>query len=238
MSRSRRLAGLTEELRRSDNTPGDKVLRIVQRGLVTLRLTPRVEVNRCVLVELTAPPPATRGFADLVVRRAEESELDAVCAIDAADPALVRRRFAQGDLGFVGQLDDELVCHTWFHRGPTPFEEDRSTFTLWGVDASTFWSFHGVARKEFRSSGLFAKLFQVALRQLFQEHGAKRVQGCIHHVNDASRAMHTRLGFTVPGMVTTVALPSHKWVRWDGQGRTRSWLVERDGDFTLSIPPA
>jgi hypothetical protein len=190
------------------------------------------------VVELTTPPRATRGFADLVVRRAAENELDAVCAIDAADPALVRERFAQGDLGYVGQLDAELLCHTWFHRGPTPFAEDRSTFALWGVDASTFWSYHGVARKDVRTSGLFAKLFQVALRELFQDHGAKRVLGCIHHVNDASRAMHTRLGFTVPGTVTTVAFPTHKWVHWDGPPRARSWLVERNGNFTLSIPPA
>lgn len=238
MTLSRRLAGLTDELRRPDNSPGDKALRITQRGLTSLRLAPHVEVNRCVVVELTAPPQATRGFADLQVRRATEGELDAVCAIDAADRALVRRRFARGDLGYVGQLDDELLCHTWFHRGPSPFEEDRSTFALWGVDASTFWSYHGVARKEFRTSGVFAKLFQVALRELFQEHGARRVLGCIHHVNDASRAMHARLGFTVPGMVTTVALPTHKWLQWEGRGQSRSWLVARNGDFTLSIPEA
>jgi hypothetical protein len=233
----RPLAGVMEELRRPGVTPGDRLFRITQRTLRSTRVAPHVDVNRCIIVDLTTPPKIARGFSDLVVRRGEERDLPALCTIDGTPNELARARLARGDLAYVGEIDRDLVCHTWVHRGPTPFDEERRMFALWEVGASAFWSYHGVALPEFRSSGVFAKLFQTVLRELFEIHGARRVQGFIHHTNEPSIAMHARLGFEVLGTVTAIASPTHKWVRWESPGIVRHWLLRRGSDFTLSFPP-
>ena len=238
MTLSRRLAGLNEELRRPGVSPADRLLRITQRTLHSTRLSPHVNLVRCLIVDLDAPPRATRGFSDLVVRRALERDVPRLCAIDAMAPELARARLARGDLAYVAELDDELLCHTWFHPGPAPFDEERRIFAVWDVPSSTFWSYHGVARPEYRTSGAFAKMFQVALRELFEAHGARHVQGFIYHENEPSRAMHARLGFSEIGTVTAFALPTHKWLRWESPGVSRQWLLPRDSDFVLAFPPA
>lgn len=246
MTRGRRFAGVVEELRRPGVTTGDRLFRLTQRTLRSTGLAPHVDVNRCVIVDLTAPPKVARGLSDLVVRRGEERDVPAFCAIDATPHELARARLARGDIVYVGQLDGELVAHTWFHHGPTPFEEERRLFAVWQLDASTFWSYHGVALPEYRTSGVFAKLFQIGLRELFEKEGAKHVQGFIHHWNEPSIAMHLRLGFVVIGTVTAVVLPTHKWVRWESADgardraprAVRQWLLRRGSDFALSFPPA
>jgi hypothetical protein len=232
------LAGVVEELRREGVSPGDRLLRLAQRTLRSTGLAPHVDVNRCVIIDLTAPPKVASGFSDLVVRRGEERDVPAVCAIDATPQALARARLARGDVVYVGEIDGALVCHTWFHRGPAPFDEERRLFAVWRLDASTFWSYHGVALPEYRTSGVYAKLLQVALRELFDNERASHVQGFIHHWNEPSIAMHARLGFSILGTVTAVALPTHKWLRWEGPGISRRWLLRRGSDFALSFPPA
>lgn len=232
-----RLESLAKELKRTDTSPGDKLVHVANRGLVALRLTPRVEATRRLIVELAVPPKAPRGLSDLIVRRGGEGDVAALCSIANADPGLVRARLARGDLVYVGQIDEELLCHTWFHQGPTSFDEERLSCASWALEASTFWSYDAVARVEWRSSGVFAKMFQVALREVFDVHGARRVQGFIFHVNRPSLSMHARLGFSVLGVVTTVALPGVKWLRWEGSGVTRQWLLPRASDFALSLPP-
>ncbi len=233
----RKLASFTAEMRRPGTSHGDRLVHAAGRSLHLLGLAPRVDVTRRIIVEISTPPPPPRGFADLVVRRGNEGDIDGLCSIVGEDPAVLRRRFAYGDLVYVGQLGDQLICHTWFHPGPTPFEEERLACASWALDATTFWSFDAMTRPDFRSMGVFVKLFQLALREVFELHGAHRVQGFIYQANSASLAVHARLGFKAIGTVTTVVLPGLKWLQWKGSGRSRQWVLPRGSDFALQLPP-
>jgi RimJ/RimL family protein N-acetyltransferase len=233
----KKLANFTAEMRRPGISHGDRVVHVAGRSLRTLGLAPRVDVTRRIIVEISTPPPPPRGFADLVVRRGNEGDIGGLCAIVGEDPAVLRRRFSRGDLVYVGQLEDQLICHTWFHAGPTPFEEERLACASWALDATTFWSFDAMTRADFRSTGVFVKLFQLALREVFELHGARRVHGFIYHNNSASLALHARLGFSAIGTVTTVVFPGVKWLRWKGSGRARHWVLPRGSDFALQLPP-
>jgi hypothetical protein len=235
VSVARKLVDVAREFRSPRGSRADALVRLADRGLAAAGLSAHASVARCAVVELTKPPARRRGLADLVVRRATRGDLEHLCAVDATDPALVLARFERGDLAYLGLLDDYVLCHTWFHRGPTPFDEDRATFASWALDASTFWSYHGVARPEARSSGVFVKLFQAALRETFEVHGGARVRGFIHRSNAASLAMHAHLGFAVVEDVTAVGAGGVKWVRWERGGRVRHWIVGRKGD--LALPP-
>jgi hypothetical protein len=237
MTLGKKMTSFAAEMRRPGSSPSDRLIYAVGRTLHLLRLAPRVDVTRRIIVELSAPPKASRGFADLLVRRGTESDIARLCAIAGEDPAVLARRFSRGDLAYVGQLEDQLICHTWFHAGPSAFEEERLGCASWALDPTTFWSFDAMTRAEFRSTGVFVKLFQTSLREVFELHGARRVQGFIYHTNHASLSMHARLGFAVIGSVTTVALPGVKWLRWEGSGRRRQWLLPRGSDFALQMPP-
>jgi hypothetical protein len=226
-----------EELSRRDISPGEKLVHIADRATYTFRLSPHVAVSRRLMVQLTAPPQLFRGLRDLVVRKATLEDLQPLATIDDTDAALVRARFARADLAFVGESEGEVLCHTWFHRGPSPFEEDREVAAAWALDGSTFWSYNGAATVEARSSGVFVKVFQVALRELFLEHGASRVQGFILDTNRISLLMHERMGFAVLGSFSTVALPGVRWHRWAGDGTVRQWLEPRTGGDPLWLPP-
>jgi hypothetical protein len=236
MTLARKLAGLAQELKQ-DGPVAERLFRVARRSTHSLGLSPALSVERGVIVETRQPPQRTRGLADLLVRRAQERDIVAIAAIDNRDAALFRTRLANGDLVYLGQLDDDIVCATCFHRGPTPFDEERGIYARWALeDASTFWSYDAMARLEIRSLGVVAKLFETALREVFEVHGARRVMGCIHDWNHLSLTLHERLGFTTIGRVTTVGLPGLKWLRWESGGRTRRWLLPRNGDFAL--PPA
>lgn len=230
------LATLRGELLRDDASPGEKALHVAER--VTARLRPHVAVSRRLVFELTSPPTVNRNLRDLIVRRGREEDLAPLAGIDDTAPSLVRERFARGDLAYVAALDDEILSHTWFHRGPTPFSEDRIHCADWALEPSMFWSYNGAATPEARSSGIFVKMFQTALRELFVEHGATRVQGFIRDSNTQSVMMHERMGWTRLGVISTVAVPGWKWLRWDGSGVTRQWLVPRASEFALRMPPA
>jgi hypothetical protein len=233
-------SGLRDELARTDNRPIDKVLRIAQRGVGSFGLAPAISVTRRMIVELDQPPKAFRGMRDLVVRRGSEraGDVAALAAIDDTPQPLVRARLARGDLAYVAQLGDDLLGHTWFHGGPTPFDEDQRSCARWALPAATFWSFNGAARIDARSSGVFVKLFQNALREMFEVHGARAIQGFIHDTNHASLTMHERMGWRVLGSIVAVAVPGAKWLRWDGGGTTKQWLVRRDSPLALSLPPS
>jgi L-amino acid N-acyltransferase YncA len=88
-----------------------------------------------------------------------------------------------------------------------------------------------------RASGVFVKLFQEALRDVFEVQGAKRVQGFIRDTNDRSLTMHERMGFSTLGAMVTVAVGGVKWLHWRGGGRTRQWLLPRNSVRALSLPP-
>jgi hypothetical protein len=236
MTLARKLVGIADELRQ-ESSPSEKLFRLAQRGAHSLGLAPALTINRCVIVQLTEPPKLTRALSDLVIRRAEERDVPALAAVDNRDAALFRARLGRGDMVYLGQLDGGVICHTCFHRGPTPFEEERATFAPWALeDASSFWSYDASALPEARSSGVVAKLFQVALREVFELHGGRRVRGFIHDRNHPSLILHDRLGFTVIGKVTAVGLSGVKWVRWESGGHARQWLLPRNSDFAL--PPA
>jgi hypothetical protein len=232
-----RLRNLSDELRR-DAPLAERLVHVGDRLTNALHLAPHVRVSRRIVFEITAAPPQFRGMRDLVVRRGDARDLRALATIDDTDPELVLERFARGDFAYVGQLGDAILCHTWFHRGPQPFSEDRYACADWALDADTFWSYNGAAAATARSSGVFVKLFQQALRELFTDHGAKRVQGFIHDTNRPSITLHERMGFQRLGTLSTVALPGVKLLRWEGDGITRHFLARRDGDFALHLPPA
>ena len=236
MTLARKIAGLTEELRRRDNTPVDKLFRVAQKTARALHLTPGLNIARCVIVECTQPPKATRGLSDLRVRRGEERDVAALADVDKRDPDFFRARLAKGDFVYLGQLGGQVLCHTWFHRGPSSFEEERAVFAPWALDASSFWSYDAMTRLEARRFGVAAKLLQVALGDIFALHGAQRVRGFIYDDNHPSLILHQRMGFTTLGTVTALALPGVKWVRWESGGARRQWLLRRNSEFAL--PPS
>jgi hypothetical protein len=225
------------ELARTDVTTSDKLLLVTQRTLDVTGLEPRVAVSRRVIVEIRSPPKPFRGMRDLVVRRGTVRDLDALTTIDDTPPQLVRDRLARGELAYVGEVDGDILCHTWFHPGPLPFDEDRSSCTSWGLDDDTYWSFNGASRADARASGVFVKLFQEALRDVFEVHGAKRVQGFILARNRQSLIMHERLGFTILGSLFTAAVGPLKWLQWTAGSTRRQWLLGRHEPEPLSFPP-
>jgi hypothetical protein len=232
----RKLEGLARELR-EDSPASEKLFRVAQKGLRSLGLHPAFSIERCVIVELRQPPKATRGLSDLLIRRATERDIPALVKLDNRDAGLLKTRLDRGDLLYLGQLGEDVVCCTCFYRGPAPFDDERSSIARWALGAaSTFWSYDAMAPLEMRSAGVVAKLFQVALRELFEAHGCRLVRGFIHDWNQPSLMLHQRLGFTTTGRATAVAVPGLKWLRWETSGRGRQWLLPRNSDFAL--PPA
>ena len=238
MTLAKKLSVVTEELKRKGNSPSDKVLRIAQRGMLSVGLSPRVNLARCVIVELVKAPEIGRGLSDLDVRRAGPDDIPGLCAVVGAEDSLFRARLGRGDLGFVGAIDGEILCYTWFHPGPTSFEEDSTIFAPWAVEESAFWSYDAMTRPDARTSGVFVKVFKTALRDLFAVHGARRVQGFIHHTNEMSLTVHQRLGFATVGSVTALALPGVKWLHWENRGKSHQRLLSRDSDFALRFSSA
>ncbi len=236
MTLRRKFAVLAQVLK-EETSAGDKLFRVAQKSLHSFGLAPTFSVERCVIVEATEPPKATRGLADLVVRHAQPADFSALAALDNRDPQLFRTRLDRGDFVFAGLLDNEVVCFTCFHRGPTPFDDERALFARWTVeDATTFWSYDAMAPLEMRAAGVVAKLFQIALREIFEVHGGRLVRGFIYDWNQPSRILHERMGFTTTARVTAFGVPGLKWLRWESGGQKRQWLLPRNSDFAL--PPA
>ena len=201
-----------------------------------LRLPGVFSVEQCVLVETDHPPPATRGLKDLSIRVATAPDVTALAALDERNPEQFERRLARGDVIYLGELEREVVCATCFHVGPAPFDEEQTLYARWRLgDAATYWSYDAMARTEVRSLGVVAKLFEVALGQLFRERGARRIRGFIHHWNAPSRMLHERLGFRTLGTLTAIGIPGLKWLRWNDGGSRRTWLVPRGSP--LAFPP-
>src|SRR5438309_4739497 len=135
MTLARKFAGLARELKRPGVTTGDKLLRVAQGAVSSLGLSPGLSIRCCVIVETVRPPAQTRrGLSDLNIRRGELRDLPALIAVDNRDPALFRARLERGDLVYLGEVGGDVLCHTWFHRGPTPFDEERSIYSRWAVD--------------------------------------------------------------------------------------------------------
>jgi RimJ/RimL family protein N-acetyltransferase len=235
----RKIDRLRGELRRTDLSGRDRAVWLSERALKSWSLWPAVAVGREVVYELAAPPTAFRGLRDLSARRATPRDADAMAGLvpdDPTDPALIRSRLAAGDVAFVGDLEGRLLAHAWFHPGPEPFREDAELYGSYAIDRGTWWSYHAVAVPEARSSGLFIKVFQTALRSLFLDAGAARVLCGVKTTNRPSVAMHERLGFRLLGILESMLVPGLRWVRWTGAGGTRHWVRSRSVPL-ITFPP-
>lgn len=237
VSSDRARRALEAVLQREDLSRSDKAVLLLGRALARAHLQPRVFLGRQVFYQLDRPPAITRGLRDLIVRPGNLQDLPALCAIEDTPAALVRARLDRGDLVFVGQLGGDLLCHTWFHGGPAPFAEDAGAWARWRLGADDFWSYAAAATTEARSSGVFVKVFQTALCALFREHGAARVVCMVRRVNRPSVLLHERLGFVRQGVLTTLALPGIKALRYVDATQTRLWIARREGGLTLPVPP-
>jgi len=241
MSRAirRRLDRLRGQVARTDLAPSDKAVMLSESALKACYLWPRVSVGRAAIYELTVAPAAFRGFNDLSVRRGTLEDVDRLAGMlpeDPTDPALIRARFAAGDVVFVGELEGQLLAHSWFHAGPAPFHEDTNLYGSFVIGAGDWWSYHAVVVSEARTSGVFIKVFQSALRSMFQDSGAKRIVCAVKTTNRASVAMHDRLGFGRIATVGSVLVPGLRWVRWSAAGGAHNWLRRRSSPPLLSIP--
>lgn len=232
-----RVREIQHDLQRTDLSSGDKAVMAARRVLGACHLDQHVWVGRQVFFELREPPKIMRGLRDLVVRRGHPGEIDALHRIDGDPPSLIRQRFLRGDLLFVGQLDGELLCQTWFHRGPQAFDEDTLRWATWDLEQGTFWSYAAAANQLARTSGVFVKVFQTALCSLFNEAGTRRVVCMVKHLNDASMTMHERLGFRRIGIMTHALVPGLKWLRWDDEQEHESWLGLAGAELILPVPP-
>jgi hypothetical protein len=241
MSRAirRRLDRLRGQVARTDLGPSDKAVMLSESALKACLLWPRVAVGRAAIYELTAPPAAFRGFSDLSVRAGTLEDVDRMAGMlpeDPTAPALIRARFAAGDAVFVGELEGQLLAHSWFHAGPVPFHEDTDLYGSFVIDPGDWWSYHAVVVSEARTSGVFIKVFQSALRSIFLDSGAKRILCAVKTTNRASVAMHDRLGFRRIGTIGSVLVPGLRWLRWSAEGGARNWLRPRSSPPLLSIP--
>ena len=233
-----KLARLRSELARRDLPFPDQAINVVEMSLKAMHLWPKVLVGREVFYELRCPPPEFRGLRDLTARRGTPADADAICAVDATDPALVAGRFAQGDLVFLGELDGRILAHVWFHRGPTPFVEDEPEYPSWDVPAASYWSYHAISVPEARASGVFVKVFQLGLRALFLEHGADLVRCRVKSTNLASIALHERMGFRRLGTLSVFSIAGLCGLHWDGAAGPR-WFQQRlRPGRILELPPA
>ncbi len=232
-----KLTVLLSQLRRADYSVADKAVLVTQRVLSGVRLNEHLTVSRQVAYEVQAPPKVMRGLRDLVVRQGDLGDLDGICEVERTDPLLVRERFDRGDVVFVGQLGGQVLCHVWFHRGPHPFQEDQAIYASFELSRDCFWAYAAAATMEARASGVFVKVFQTALQDLFLNQGAQRVQCLVRHVNDRSVLLHERLGFRRVGVFTGVLVPGLKWLHWDGPMESRTWVMLRTSELLLPIPP-
>ncbi len=236
MTLARMREGRTFE-QKQDDSAAERVFQLVRKAAHSLRLSPVLSVERCIVVELRNPPVATRGLSDLVIRLAQPGDIPALVKLDNREAGVLQARLDRGDLIFLGQLDQEVVCCTCFHRGPTPFDDERDSIARWALDdATTYWSYDAMAPLAMRSAGVVAKLFQFALHEVFDVRGGRLVRGFIHDWNRPSLMLHQRLGFSASGRATAIAIPGLKWLRWESGGLTRQWVLPRHSDFAL--PPA
>jgi len=230
-----KLDRLRAELARDDLDRAGRWLRVAELSLAAARLSPLVGVGHGRIYELVTPPRPFRGLRDFIVRRAGPGDTAALVELDRAPRALVAARLERGDLAYVGELAGKTIAHAWFHRGPEPFDEDLPLFPRWGLPADAFWSYHAVTLPEARASGVFVKVFHVALRELFVEHGAARVRCRVTASNAPAIALHERTGFRCLGTVVALAAPGVRWMSWHGDGGAWRRIGRRDR-AVVSLP--
>jgi GNAT superfamily N-acetyltransferase len=232
-----KLDRLRGELTRDDLDRTGRALHVAELSLIAARISPAISIGHERFYELTSAPKPLRGLRDLRVRLAGPDDAAALAALDTTPPWRVAERFVRGDLAYVGELDGRMLAHAWFHRGPVPFDEDAPLFPRWDVPADAFWSYHAFTLPEARSSGVFVKLFQNALRELLLDHGAARVRCRVKVTNHASVTLHERFGFAPLGTLIVLAVPGARLLSWQGGGRVRRWVERRTGASVMTFPP-
>jgi RimJ/RimL family protein N-acetyltransferase len=231
-----KLDRLREELNRDGLDRTTRALRVAELVLVAARVAPAIAIVHERFYQLSSPPPQFRGLRDLTVRIAGPADAATLAELDTTR-AQVDRRFARGDLVYVGELDGRVLAQVWLHRGPEPFDEDAALLARWAMPADTFWSYGAYALPEARLSGVFVKVFQTALRAALTTHGAARVQCRVKAANARSITLHERTGFRLLGTIAAIAVPGARILSWQGDGGTRHWLQRRGRDSVLAMPP-
>ena len=232
-----KLDRLRSELARDDLDGISLALHIAGLSLMSARLYPTLSIAHERFYELTAAPKQFRGLRDLRIRHATPGDAQALSALDGTERWRFEDRLARGDLGYVGELDGRLLAHSWFHRGPEPFDEDAPLFPRWDVPADAYWSYNAFTLPEARASGVFVKLFQTALRELLVDRGAARVRCRVKVANAASVSLHERFGFAALGTLIAVGVPGARLLVWQGGGATRRWIERRDTASVMRFPP-
>lgn len=232
-----KLDRLRDHLARDDLDVTGRALHIAERSLMAARLWPAVSVGHERFYELTSAPRQFRGLRDLRIRLGTRDDDAAITALDGTPGWRIAERFARGDLAYVGEHDGRLLAHSWFHRGPEPFDEDVPLFPRWAVPADTFWSYNAFTLPEARASGVFVKLFQTALRELMVDRGAARVRCRVKVANAASVSLHERFGFAPIGTLIAVSVPGARLLSWQGSGCARRWIEWRNGASVMALPP-
>jgi len=232
-----KLDRLRSELARDDLDRTSRALHIAGLSLASAGLTPKLAVAHERFYELTTAPRQFRGLRDLQIRPATPGDAQALSALDGTERWRFEDRLARGDLGYVGEHDGRLLAHSWFHRGPEPFDEDAPLFPRWDVPADAYWSYNAFTLPEARASGVFVKLFQTALRELLVDRGAARVRCRVKVANAASVALHERFGFAALGTLVVVAVPGARLLAWQGPSSTRRWIERRSSASVMRFPP-
>jgi hypothetical protein len=233
----RNIDWLRDQLARDDIDAPSRALHIAQRSLVAARLWPAVSISHERFYELTTAPRQFRGLRDLRIRLGTRDDAAAITALDGTPGWRIAERFARGNLVYVGEHDGRLLAHSWFHRGPEPFDEDRPLLPRWDVPADAFWSYNAFTVPEARASGVFVKLFQTALRELIVDRGAARVRCRVKAANVASISLHERFGFAPLGTLVVLSVPGARVLSWEGNGWTRRWIEPRDTAAVMALPP-
>ena len=233
----RKIDRLRDQLARDDIDATSRALHIAERTLISMGLWPKVSVSYERFYELTAAPRQFRGLRDLRIRLGTRDDAASMTALDGTPGWRIAERLERGDLAYVGEHDGRLLAHSWFHRGPEPFDEDRPLLPRWDVPADAFWSYNAFTLPEARASGVFVKLFQTALRELIVDRGAARVRCRVKAANTASISLHERLGFTPLGTLVVLSVPGARVLSWEGNGRTRRWIEPRDTAAVMALPP-
>jgi GNAT superfamily N-acetyltransferase len=232
-----KLDRLRSELARDDLDRTSRALHIAGLSLASAGLGPALSIAHERFYELTGAPKQFRGLRDLLIRPAAPGDAPALSALDGTERWRFEDRLARGDLGYVGEHDGRLLAHSWFHRGPDPFDEDTPLFPRWDVPADAYWSYNAFTLPEARASGVFVKLFQTALRELLVDRGATRVRCRVKVANAASVALHERFGFAALGTLVVVAVPGARLLVWQGPGGMRRWIERRGSASVMRFPP-
>lgn len=233
----RKLARLRDQLAREDIDGASRALHIAERSLMAAGLWPQVTLSHERFYELTATPKQFRGLRDLRIRLGTPADAPAITALDGTPGWRIADRFVRGDLAYVGEHDGRLLAHSWFHRGPAPFDEDHPLLPRWEVPADAFWSYNAFTLPEARASGVFVKLFQTALRELMVDRGAIRVRCRVKAANAASISLHERFGFAPLGTLVALSVPGARVLSWEGSGRARRWIEPRNVASVMALPP-